>query len=200
MPAGHRGADDAALKAVNCQRACIRGFNRGGGDHGTSSTRSSPRARDDCVIRSRQPSSRLAIPGDPEEIASRLIPEPETPSESGILWAGPDVNAPGRVESMAMNQDDSQAGQRLPAPTIRWAGGMRAVLDLDLQSEQLAHPHESRFNVCTGGRFHRQSPAATKGRAPANHRLDTAAERRPAPQRPRRRPHSPACDVRIGCG
>ena len=30
---------------------------------------------------------------------------------------------------------------------------MRAGLDLDLQSEQLAHPHESRFNVCTGGRF-----------------------------------------------
>src|SRR4029453_18682684 len=87
-----------------------------------------------------------------EKFTGRMVAEPEPAREPWILWTGTDVDAPGRVELVAVYEHDAEARQWLPAPASRRARRVRAVLDLDFQPEQLLHPPETRFDL---GRGHR---------------------------------------------
>ena len=52
-----------------------------------------------------------------------------------------------RVEPVAVNEHDAESRQGLPAPAHRRTSGVRAVLDLDRDAEQLLHPRETSANL-----------------------------------------------------
>ena len=98
-----------------------------------------------------------------------------------------------------MDEQHAQSGQRLAAPADRRAGGVRTVLDLDRQAQELLHPREDRPRPRRRHACRRQSPAATTVRAGASRLLIARSTSRDR-QAPRHRRPSAACGGPIGCG
>ena len=73
---------------------------------------------------------------------SVAILKSESPRKSRILRPGADIDALRRIEAMTLDEDDAQSGQRLSAPALRRARGVRTVEDLDRDAEPFLHACE----------------------------------------------------------
>jgi len=116
----------------------------------------------------------LAVPEVPhqrlgvEEVGRVAIAEAQAAREAGVLRARPDVETARGVEPVPVHEEDAETGQRLSAPADRRTGSVRAVGELDLEPEPLAHPRESGFNLGGGQiplrqRFRLPAPAVAGG-------------------------------------
>src|SRR5215471_3804437 len=90
--------------------------------------------------------SRVSAAGR-EERPRRSVRKPEPVRVAGVLRSLTDEDAARRIESMTMDQQRAQTRHRLAAPAPRWAGAVRAVLDVDREPERLVHPREHRVYV-----------------------------------------------------
>src|SRR6185503_21154583 len=80
--------------------------------------------------------------GSLEEVGGVLIDESQAPREARILRTAADVNAAPGIQPVPLDEEDAEAGERFPAPAHRRTGGVRAVLDLDVDAEPFAHARE----------------------------------------------------------
>src|SRR6476620_11208803 len=80
--------------------------------------------------------------GSLEEVGGVLVDESQAPREARILRTAADVNAAPGIQPVPLDEEDAEAGERFPAPAHRRTGGVRAVLDLDVDAELFAHARE----------------------------------------------------------
>ena len=66
----------------------------------------------------------------------------ESPRKSRILRPGTDIDALRRIETMTLDEDDAESGQRLSAPALRRTRGVWTVENLDRHAELLLHARE----------------------------------------------------------
>src|SRR5262245_32478550 len=78
-----------------------------------------------------------------EEVFCVAILKSEPPGEAGVLRSGADVDALRRIETVALDIDNSESREGLPAPTHRRAGAVWTVENLDGNTEQFLRPRET---------------------------------------------------------
>src|SRR5262245_60431432 len=88
--------------------------------------------------------------GELEHLFVTPVLEAEFPREARIRGGATDIDALGRIEPMAVNQQHAQTGQRLAAPATRRSGRMPAVFDIDRKPDELVHPLEDGGNIGGG--------------------------------------------------
>ena len=76
--------------------------------------------------------------------------EAETPREARIVRACADVEAPHRIEAVAVHEDHAEAWQRLATPASRRAGRVWTALDVHVEAETLALACEHRLDDVRG--------------------------------------------------
>ena len=97
---------------------------------------------------------------------------------------------------MAMDQQHAESRQRFSAPATWWSGRVRAVFDLDRESDQRTHALEHRCHIGSACVCLLRFPAATRGRGSDVLPRDRGEARLPMPHRSRHRPGQRASDVR----
>src|SRR5262245_13267060 len=110
--------------------------------------RRSGSSRESCRCGSRTAGSQVRPTYLGKEIVSFAVLKPQSPRKARVLRAVANVETLRRIETMALNKQDAEAWQRLPAPARRRASGVRTVLDLDGHAQLLAHPRKHSVHVC----------------------------------------------------
>src|SRR6185295_16417417 len=82
-----------------------------------------------------------------EMIVRVTMDEAHRPGEGLVAGVVPHVDAARRIEAMALDEDDAEAGQRLAAPAHGRPVAVRAVHAVDPSAEQLVGPGEDRVDL-----------------------------------------------------
>ena len=125
--------------------------------------------------RSRAILSARAILAGAERIRGVAEGEAQSAREGAVAGVAPDVDTARGIETMALDQDDAEPGQRLAAPADGRAVAVRAPGVIDLEPEQLVRPREDGLDLVRASSSRPPPPAARTRRRAAILRRDTRA-------------------------